>query len=104
MSMFTEVKRHKPSVVYIPNIETWVATLGGAALTTLSTMLKTIPPTDPILLLGTANIELEQVDREVLRELFGYSRKNRTEIARPDAVSYTRRRYSFRNQVNLISI
>lgn len=90
VSMFTEVKRHKPSVVYIPNIETWVATLGVSALTTLSTMLKSVPPTDPILLLGTANIELDQIDRVVLRELFGYSRKNRTEIARPDAVSYIR--------------
>lgn len=87
VSMFTEVKRHKPSVVYIPNVDDWCATLGGAAITALINMLKSIPPTDPILLLGTSECEVHQLDKHVLRDLFGYSKKNRTEIARPNAVS-----------------
>lgn len=87
--MFTEVRRHKPSVIYIPDVEGWYNALGGAALTALTTMLKTIPPTDPILVLGTAEHESSHIDRTILKELFGYSKKNQMEIARPNAVSST---------------
>lgn len=87
VSLFTEVRRHKPSVIYIPDVEGWYTALGGAALTALTTMLKTIPPTDPILVLGTAEHESNQIERSILKNLFGYSRKNQIEIARPNAVS-----------------
>lgn len=85
--MFTEVRRHKPSVIYISQIDRWYATLGDVALTALTTMLKTLPPTDPILLLATTEMEVNEMDKMLVRDLFGYSRRNRAEIARPDAVS-----------------
>ncbi|KUI60091.1 hypothetical protein VP1G_07337 [Cytospora mali] len=82
--MFTEVKRHKPSVVYIPHVDAWYATLGSTALNTLVTMLKDIPQTDPVLLFGTADCEANEVDKDIIRGLFGLSRKNRIEISRPN--------------------
>lgn len=85
--MFTEVKRHKPSVVYIPHVDAWYTTLGATALTTLITMLRDIPQTDPVLLLGTADCEASEVDGDILKGLFGLSKKNRIEIARPSSVS-----------------
>jgi len=85
--MFTEVRRHKPSVVFIPQIDQWFATLGESALTTLSSMLQSLPPTDPILLLATTDMEVEEMDKAIVRGLFSYSRKNRVVIARPAYVS-----------------
>ena len=44
VGLFTEVRRHKPSVIYIPNIDVWYETLSGTvALVTFTTMLKSIP-------------------------------------------------------------
>ncbi|KAK7737716.1 TAT-binding protein-like protein 7, AAA ATPase [Diaporthe eres] len=83
--MFSEVKRHKPSVVYIPHVDTWYATLGATALKVLTTMLMDIPPYEPVLLFGTADCEASELDRDVLRALFPFSRKNRVEIARPNS-------------------
>ncbi|PFH59446.1 hypothetical protein XA68_12301 [Ophiocordyceps unilateralis] len=85
VSLFTEVRRHKPSVIYIPNIDTWYAALAGTvAFATFQTMLKTVPPTDPILLLATAECERGQPPLELARELFPFSRKCRMEIGRPE--------------------
>lgn len=87
VGLFTEVRRHKPSVIYIPNIDAWYATLtGSVALITFQTMLRSIPPTDPILLLATAECEKSELAPEMLRDLFGYSAKNRKEIHRPERV------------------
>ncbi|KAJ0108610.1 hypothetical protein J7T55_015044 [Diaporthe amygdali] len=83
--MFSEVKRHKPSVVYIPHVDTWYATLGATALKVLTTMLMDIPPYEPVLLFGTADCEASEIDRDILRALFPFSRKNRVEIARPNS-------------------
>ncbi|KAI3399064.1 hypothetical protein diail_7864 [Diaporthe ilicicola] len=83
--MFSEVKRHKPSVVYLPHVDTWYATLGATALKVLTTMLMDIPPYEPVLLFGTADCEASEIDRDILRALFPFSRKNRVEIARPNS-------------------
>jgi ATPase family AAA domain-containing protein 2 len=85
--LFTEVKRHKPSVIFIPNVDTWYPTLAGPALTAFLSMLRSIPPTDPVLLLATADTEIKSLDAELKRDLFGLSTKNITEIARPFKVN-----------------
>lgn len=88
VGLFTEVRRHKPSVIYIPNIEAWYATLHGTiALVTFQTMLRSIPPTDPILVLATAECEKGDLPKDLARDFFGFSRKNRMAIPRPQAVS-----------------
>lgn len=84
---FTEVRRHKPSVVFIPQIDRWYATLGDGALTALTTMLHSLPPTDPVLLLATTDMEVNEMEKAIVRGLFNYSRKNRAVIARPTLVS-----------------
>jgi SpoVK/Ycf46/Vps4 family AAA+-type ATPase len=88
VGLFTEVRRHKPSVIYIPNIDAWYGTLAGSiALITFQTMLDSIPPTDPILLLATAECDKIQDLSDVNRAFFGFTRKNRMEIPRPRRVS-----------------
>lgn len=87
VGLFTEVRRHKPSVIYIPNIDAWYTTLAGTvAFITFQTMLKSITPTDPVLLLATAESEKTEVVTELFRDFFGFSRKNRMEIPRPERV------------------
>lgn len=92
VGFFTEVKRHKPSVIYIPNIESWYETIKDTvAYITFKAMLKSIPPTDPILVLATAEHEFGgngKVAAELLRDIFAFSKKNRLEIARPKRVSH----------------
>ena len=86
VSLFSEVKRYKPSVIYIPNIEAWWANMTETAILTFITMLRAIPPTDPIMLLATAEADLQDLDRHLLQDLFGYSKKNRAVIGRPSRV------------------
>ncbi|KAM3509658.1 hypothetical protein MY10362_000452 [Beauveria mimosiformis] len=94
VGLFTEVRRHKPSVIYIPNIDVWYDTLAGTvALVTFTTMLKSIPPTDPVLLLATAERTKEELaaNPNVILDFFGYSRSSRVEIAPPERPA----RYAF---------
>ncbi|KAL2188903.1 AAA-domain-containing protein [Thermothelomyces heterothallicus CBS 203.75] len=84
VSRFTEVKRHKPSVIFIPGVDIWWSSLTEAAITTFTTLLRSIPPSDPILLLGTAECPPEQLAPEILKELFGFSKKNRAVVERPE--------------------
>lgn len=81
------MKRHKPSVIYIPGIDTWYHTLSEAQITTFLGLLKAIPPTDPVLVLGITDAPPDKVSADMLRDLFGYSRKNRFTIERPNRVS-----------------
>ncbi|KAG9234142.1 hypothetical protein BJ875DRAFT_510235 [Amylocarpus encephaloides] len=84
VQLFAEVKRHKPSVIYIPAIEVWYQTLSKAQIDTFLGLLKAIPPTDPVLVLGITEGPIAQLDPEMLRELFGFSRKNRLQVERPE--------------------
>ena len=81
------MKRHKPSVIYLPGIETWYHTLSQAVITTFVGLLRAIPPTDPVLVLGITDMPPEKVDQDMLRDLFGFSRNNRFTIGRPSKVS-----------------
>lgn len=88
VGLFTEIRRHKPSVIYIPNIDAWYQTLAGTvAFITFQTMLRSIPPTDPVLLLATAECDKGELPGGLVQDFFGFSRKNRMEIPRPDRVS-----------------
>ncbi|UKZ77810.1 hypothetical protein TrVFT333_005536 [Trichoderma virens FT-333] len=85
VSLFTEVRRHKPSVIYIPNIDAWYTVLAGTlALVTFRTMLRSIAPTDPVLLLATADCEKKDLPQEMVRDFFGYSHKNQMQITKPN--------------------
>ncbi|KAL8338415.1 hypothetical protein RB601_006392 [Gaeumannomyces tritici] len=82
--LFTEVKRHRPAVMFVPNVAAWYATITESAYRTFVTMLRSIPATDPVLLLGTSECELSELPDMLVKDLFGFSRKNHREIARPN--------------------
>ena len=75
--LFSEVKTHKPSVIYIPNVQEWYATVGQTVISTFLGLLRSLKPTDPILVLGVLESESDEIDDSMKRELFGYSKKNR---------------------------
>ncbi|KAI0408788.1 hypothetical protein F4802DRAFT_367372 [Xylaria palmicola] len=81
--LFTEVKRHKPGVIFIPNVDKWYNALSEPALTAFLGMLRSLHPTDPIMVLGTAECELKDMNSDLRRDLFGFSKLNIIEITRP---------------------
>jgi ATPase family AAA domain-containing protein 2 len=87
VQLFAEVKRHKPSVIYLPGVETWYHTLSEAVITTFLGLLRSIPPTDPVLVVGITDIPPDKVNPEMIRDLFGFSKKNTYIIRRPSRVS-----------------
>lgn len=84
IQLFAEVRRHKPSVIYIPNILSWYETVGPAVLSTFLGLLRSIPTTDPVLLFGVLELTGEGVDSTLLRNLFGFSKKNLCDLKSPD--------------------
>jgi hypothetical protein len=81
------VKRHKPSVIYLPGIDTWYHTLSEAVITTFIGLLRAIPPSDPVLVLGITDTPLKDLNQDMIRDLFGFSKKNKYTIERPSRVS-----------------
>lgn len=74
-------------MIFIPNVDVWYETLAGPALTAFICMLRTIQPTDSIMLVGTAETELENLSPDLKRDLFGLSNSNFVEVSRPAKVS-----------------
>ncbi len=87
VQLFSEVRKHKPSVIYIPNVDSWYDTVGSTVISTFTGLLRTLPPTDPVLLLGVLESEPDYVNKHMLRDLFGFSKKNQFELKRPHDVS-----------------
>ena len=85
VQLFTEVRRHKPSVIYIPNVDIWYETVGQAAISTFSGLLRSLPPTDPVMVMGMIDCDRE-INAEMLKEYFGYTRKSHYQILRPSVV------------------
>ncbi|KIV85768.1 hypothetical protein PV11_01427 [Exophiala sideris] len=82
--LFSEVKMHKPSVIYIPNVHDWYTRVGDVVIKTFLGLLRAIKPTDPVLLLGYVEVDPDLVDEEMQRDLFGYSTKNQFLLEPPD--------------------
>lgn len=74
-------------MIYIPNVDNWYNTVGSTVISTFTGLLRSLPPTEPILLLGLLESEPEQVNKSMLRDLFGYSKKNQFELTLPKDVS-----------------
>ncbi|KIW56599.1 hypothetical protein, variant [Exophiala xenobiotica] len=82
--LFSEVKMHKPSVIYIPNVQQWWDRVGETVHALFLGMLRSIKPTDPVLLLGFTEGNPDEIDEDMRRVLFGYSLKNQFELKAPD--------------------
>lgn len=82
--LFSEVKMHKPSVIYVPNVHDWYTRVGDVVIKTFLGLLRSIKPTDPVLLLGYVEQDPDLIDEEMQREFFGYSTKNQYLLEPPD--------------------
>ena len=92
IQMFSEVKRHKPSVIYVPNVDVWFRTIGESARSTFTGLLRSLLPTDPVLLFGIVESRDEMIDREMIKTLFGFSQRNQFLVERPEKVILSIRR------------
>jgi ATPase family AAA domain-containing protein 2 len=100
--LFSEVKTHKPSVIYIPNVQTWYTTLGPQVVLTFLGLLRSLPPTDPILVLGILELERdEEIDPDFIRHVFGYSRRNSFALSCPEQSA---RREYFQPLMNYVAM
>jgi SpoVK/Ycf46/Vps4 family AAA+-type ATPase len=84
--LFTEVRRHKPGVIYIPYVDIWYQTLPAPAIKTFKLLLRSIPANDPILLLGLMEQvnEKDTPDQNMMKDLFSFSQHNQFMLKRPD--------------------
>jgi SpoVK/Ycf46/Vps4 family AAA+-type ATPase len=84
--LFTEVRRHKPSVIYIPSVDVWYETLPAAAIKTFKLLLRSLGANEPIMLLGVMELldEKDKPDRQMMNDLFSYSRDNQYQLPQPD--------------------
>lgn len=81
-----EVKRHKPSVIYIPNIDVWYENLSKEALAAFKGLVRSIAPNDAILLLATMDGPIEANSAQFLKDFFSHSHNDRFAVERPDSV------------------
>jgi len=84
VQIFTEAKRHKPSLLYIPSLHHWQSSpiLEGVTKTVTS-LLDELKASDPILLLAIADCPFTDLPREI-RSWFGISRTSRVLLTYPD--------------------
>ena len=80
--IFTEAKRHKPSILYIPSIVRWSRSVGDSAKDVIGGLLDELDPSDPILLLAVAEAPFSEIDPEV-KSWFGHLRNNRAVLDAP---------------------
>lgn len=80
IQLMVEVKRHIPSVVFIPNLDTWYATITETVRNTFFSILRSLNPNDAILVLGIVESDFYDLDPG-LKALFGFSSENRHAIA-----------------------
>ena len=85
VQLFKEVRRHKPSIIYIPNVDVWYQTVSQPVIKTFVSLLRSLPPNDPVLLLGVLESSSpdDRPDSDMLRDLFGFSAKNQFMLERP---------------------
>jgi SpoVK/Ycf46/Vps4 family AAA+-type ATPase len=84
--LFTEVRRHKPSVIYIPSVDVWYQTLPAQAIKTFKLLLRSVGANEPIMVLGVIELlsENEKPDRQMMADLFSFSQSNQFQLIHPD--------------------
>jgi len=83
VQLFVEAKRNQPSVIYIPSLVGWCAAVSETSRSTVRSMLDTLAPTDPILLLAVVDGRFLDLPRDV-RAWFGPTKDNRIELIPPN--------------------
>eukprot|EP01083_Nonionella_stella_P270437 915815_1 len=80
---FMEARRTAPSVIYWPNIDMWWCAVSIALQTSILMLISDIPPSAPILLLGTASVPFKLLDIE-LQDVFSDDKATHFAIRRPN--------------------
>jgi ATPase family AAA domain-containing protein 2 len=84
VQLFKEIRRHKPSVIFIPNVDVWYHTVPPAVIKTFTGLLQSLRPDEPVLVLGIMETSKDDAtDPAMLRDLFGFSMKNVFNVQRP---------------------
>ncbi|KAF9158199.1 ATPase AAA domain-containing protein 2B [Actinomortierella ambigua] len=83
---FIEVKRHVPSVIYIPHIDTWWNVTSSAVRATFANLLDDLNPEDSILFLATTETPFEELPLACQR-LFMTSAESVLTLTHPDIKS-----------------
>lgn len=89
IQLLVEVKRHTPSVIFIPNLDSWFETISHTARATFLSFLRDLKPTDSILVLALMEDEEANLDPQV-NDLFGYSSENLHLIPKPSESARTK--------------
>lgn len=85
---FNEAARHKPSIIYIPNVNIWYETVGHAIVKLFTGLLRSLSPNEQVLVLGVMEWEAgeEKPNENMLRDLFGFSVKSHFKVGQPKSV------------------
>ncbi|GAA5891142.1 hypothetical protein JCM6882_006438 [Rhodosporidiobolus microsporus] len=82
VQLFVEAKRHKPSILFIPQLVAWCASVGETVRATISGLLDGLDPSDPILLLAVVEGSFKDLPSDV-RSWFGFVKGNRVVLGKP---------------------
>lgn len=86
VQMFVEAKRHQPSVLYIPALSQWSAVLTPTAKATFGTLLDSLTPSEPVIVIAFMEEPLLKLDDDI-KTWFGRMGDNLIELHTPDIVS-----------------
>lgn len=92
VQMFVEAKRHQPSVLYIPALSQWSAVLTPSAKATFGTLLDSLTPSEPVIVIAFMEEPLAALEDEI-KSWFGRMRENLIELQAPTLVSSELRQY-----------
>ncbi|OVF06251.1 putative Tat-binding-like protein [Clavispora lusitaniae] len=82
---FIEARRHQPSIIFIPNIDTWFNVMPQSAKAVLSGLLRNLRSDEKILLLGIAERSYEELDVEIKMTLGFSGDSNNVALTNPTA-------------------
>lgn len=80
---FIEARRHQPSIIFIPNIDTWFDVMPHSAKATLSGLLRNLRSNEKILLLGIADRTYDELDTEIKMTLGFLGELNSVTLTNP---------------------
>lgn len=86
VQMLAEVKRHTPSVIFLPNVEVFFETMSDYAKSALLSFLRNLGSSEEVMLLGIVEREYSEIDPQI-KMLFGYSGENSQYLYKPGSVA-----------------
>ncbi|XP_017667876.1 PREDICTED: ATPase family AAA domain-containing protein 2-like isoform X4 [Lepidothrix coronata] len=95
IQLMREAQRTAPSIIYIPQIPSWWATVGPTLKSVFTTLLQNIPRFTPVLLLATSDVQYRDLPEEI-KALFNNEFEEVFKVLRPTCAE---RRHFFEDLV-----